>query len=149
MAASAKSGYSEDEGELVTDINVTPLVDVTLVLLIVFMITMPALVASSPIKVNLPESTSAAMEAVEQLPLNIFVKRGETGEIELFVNETRTTEESLTALVKSIRIPGVDQPVHLSADKSIAYGEVIKVMDMLKSIGLNKISLATKHVSSQ
>ena len=63
-----------------SDINVVPLVDVVLVLLIVFMITVPAIVGSAPIKVDLPETTDAAMAGNEDLPLHLFLKREQIGQ---------------------------------------------------------------------
>ena len=70
MAAAASFG-DDDDGRVMSDINVTPLVDVVLVLLIVFMITVPAIVGSTPIKVDLPNTLSAYDASAEQLPLNI------------------------------------------------------------------------------
>jgi biopolymer transport protein ExbD len=91
MAANISSGTYEDD-ELMSGINVTPLVDVTLVLLIVFMITVPAIVGSAPVKVNLPE-TSAVPAASEQLPLVFSVKR-EGDAIVYYINERKTNEEA-------------------------------------------------------
>jgi biopolymer transport protein ExbD len=143
MAASTSS-FGDDEGAI-SDINVTPLVDVVLVLLIVFMITVPAIVGSAPIKVNLPESGAVAM-ATELAPMTIAVQRGDSGRLAIFVNERPTTKEGLIAMLKSIGLPPEDQPVTLAADQSLAYGEVIGVMDMLHSIGLRKIAVDTRHI---
>jgi biopolymer transport protein ExbD len=143
MAASTSS-FGDDDGAM-SDINVTPLVDVVLVLLIVFMITVPAIVGSAPIKVNLPESGAVAM-ATELAPMTVAVQRGESGRLAIFVNERPTNKEGLIAMLKSIGLPPEDQPVTLAADQSLAYGEVIGVMDMLHSIGLRKIAVDTRHV---
>jgi biopolymer transport protein ExbD len=62
------------------------------------------------------------------------------------VNERPTNKEGLIAMLKSIGLPPEDQPVTLAADQSLAYGEVIGVMDMLHSIGLRKIAVDTRHV---
>jgi len=150
MAATAKSGFSDEDGELLTEINVTPLVDVTLVLLIVFMITVPAIVGSAPIKVDLPSSSAAAMEAMEVADaptLKLFLRREESGEVALFLGEVRTNEEAIRPLIDSLRQPGQEVPVRLSADKGIPYGEVVKIIDILVSMNLHKISLDTKHVA--
>jgi biopolymer transport protein ExbD len=143
MAASTSS-FGDDDGAM-SDINVTPLVDVVLVLLIVFMITVPAIVGSAPIKVNLPESGAVAM-ATELAPMTVAVQRGDSGRLAIFVNERPTNKEGLIAMLKSIGLPPEDQPVTLAADQSLAYGEVIGVMDMLHSIGLRKIAVDTRHV---
>jgi biopolymer transport protein ExbD len=148
MAGAAASSFGDEDGGVISDINVTPLVDVTLVLLIVFMITVPAIVGSAPIKVDVPESSSSGIGDVEQLPLNLFIKL-EDGAIVLYVNESKTDVASFPKLVNSIRTPGVEQPVYLSADKSIPYAEVIKVIDMLGELNMHKLSLMTKHVNGR
>ena len=145
MAASTSSSFAgDDDAALMTDINVTPLVDVILVLLIVFMITVPAIVGLAPIKVDLPESGSVEV-AAETLTLLLSLHRDESGEVGLYLNDTRTDEDSLRALIAEMREPGVDQPASISADQDIAYGDVVKVLDMLASLGLTKVSLMTRH----
>ncbi len=144
--AGAASSYNDDEGSTLSDINVVPLVDVVLVLLIVFMITVPSIVGSAPIKVDLPETNAVAMMgASEDLPLHLYLKRDPSGEIVLFLNEARTSEAALRGLVRGYA--GKEKPAtYLAADKGIPYGEVVKVFDMLAGLGLHKISLDTKHV---
>jgi biopolymer transport protein ExbD len=143
--AAAVSGFGDDDDGTLSDINVTPLVDVVLVLLIVFMITVPAIVGSAPIKVNLPESGAVAM-ASELAPMTVAVQRNDEGKLAIFVNERSTDRDGLVALLKEIGLPPEDQPVTLQADQTLAYGEVIAVMDMLHSIGLRKIAVDTRHV---
>ena len=146
MAGSISSGTGyEDDASPLSDINVTPLVDVTLVLLIVFMITVPAIVGSAPVKVDLPESTAIA-PATENLPLVFSLKRGPSGELELYLNEQRTDEAAVRQMFRERGLPNDDQHVSLAADRSIQYGDVIKVVDLLESIGLKKLSLDTRHV---
>src|SRR5262249_40953866 len=142
MAASI-SGYDDDDGPL-SGINVTPLVDVTLVLLIVFMITVPAIVGSARVKVDLPETTAVKAES-EQIPLIFSLKRGSDGKPALYLNENPTNEAAVRALFAKTK-PAEDQPVSLSADKGIAYGEVMNVVNLLESLGLKKLSLDTRHV---
>jgi biopolymer transport protein ExbD len=148
MAGSVSSGFSDEDDAVMSDINVTPLVDVTLVLLIVFMITVPAIVGSAPIKVNLPDTGAVAM-ADELPPLTVSVKRDDAGKITIFLNERGTTEEGLPALIKEL---GYDQqkdmPITLAGDKLLPYGDVIRIMDTLHGIGLKKINIDTKHVQS-
>jgi biopolymer transport protein ExbD len=129
-----------------SSINVTPLVDVTLVLLIVFMITVPAIIGSAPVKVDLPESRAIAA-ASEQMPMMFSLKRGATGELELYLNERRIDEAEIRAMF-TVSAPSDEQRVSLAADKSIPYGEVVKVVDLLQSLGLKKLSLETRHVES-
>ena len=125
-----------------------PLVDVVLVLLIVFMITVPAIVGSAPIKVDLPETVAAAMGTAEDLPLRLFLKRETSGEVVLYLNSTPTNQASLRSLLDNGFAHAKERPpTFLAADKGIPYGEVVKVIDMLGALGLHKISLDTKHVS--
>jgi len=138
MAGGVKSG----DDEIVSDINIVPLVDVILVLLIVFMITMPTIVGSAPIKVDLPETEAAAI-AAEALPLRFALRREQSGQVVLYLEDRPTDLDRLKTLVKDI-VPEATE-VSLAADRGIPYGEVIKVMDMLGSLGLHKIALDTKH----
>jgi biopolymer transport protein ExbD len=143
----AASTFSDEEGSTLSDINVVPLVDVVLVLLIVFMITVPAIVGSAPIKVDLPETTSAAMSTVEDLPLHLYLRREPSGQIALYLNDRQTSETDLRSLLNGY-VKSTERPsTSVAADKGIPYGEVVKVIDMLGSLGISKISLDTKHVT--
>lgn len=144
MAGSVSSGFADEDDAVMGDINVTPLVDVTLVLLIVFMITVPAIVGSAPIDVSLPESGSVAM-ADELPPMTVSVKRID-GELVIFLNERQTDEAGLRDLIKELGLPPEEQPVTLAADKALPYGDVIGVMDLLHEMGLRKIAVDTRHV---
>ncbi|HEX3727191.1 MAG TPA: biopolymer transporter ExbD [Pirellulales bacterium] len=146
--AGGQSAFGDDEGAVLSDINVVPLVDVVLVLLIVFMITVPAIVGSAPIKIDLPETSSAAeqMGQVEDLPLHLYLRRESSGEVILYLNDAPTNEAGLRTLLNGYADSKEKPPTYLAADKGIAYGEVVKVIDMLSSLGLHKISLDTKHV---
>ncbi len=144
MAAKA-GGSSEDEA--LSDINVTPLVDVVLVLLIVFMITVPAMVASSPVDVKVPQTTAIAPEIAEgeTLPLTIFVKKDE-GLTKVFLGEQAVTLDSFTAYLQSLSNIDKEASVRIAADEGLPYGDVVSVMDSLSSVGIHKLSLETKHV---
>ncbi len=134
-------GVKSVADEVVSDINIVPLVDVILVLLIVFMITMPTIVGSAPIKVNLPETENFANVA-EAIPLRFTIKKAESGVV-LFLEGSPTSLVKLTSLVKDIDLRVTE--VSLAVDRGIEYDEVVKVMDMLSSLGLHKIALDTKH----
>jgi biopolymer transport protein ExbD len=144
MAGSVATTFGDEEGGTISDINVTPLVDVTLVLLIVFMITVPAIVGSAQLKVDLPPSISAD-PLVADLPLRMTVRR-EGDKISLYLNDQPTDEVLLKKLVADILQQGSPPSVLLAADKSVAYGEVVKVIDLLTGLGLKKVSLETKRV---
>jgi biopolymer transport protein TolR len=144
--AGGTSSYSDDDGAL-SDINVTPLVDVTLVLLIVFMITVPAIVGSARVKVNLPETSSVQAES-DNLPLVFSLKRNDTGQTILYLNEKPITEAEVRKRFEGVK-PSEDQPTSLAADRGIEYGEVMKVIDLLESLGLKKLALDTRHVETR
>ena len=147
MAAHLSSSYADESDGAMSDINVTPLVDVVLVLLIVFMITVPALVSSARVKVNLPETTAVAVDP-EVLPFVFSLKQSDAGEPELYLNENPIDEAGVRKLFENFEHSD-EQPVSLSADKSIPYGAVIKVVDLLESLGLRKLSLDTRHVETR
>jgi len=147
MAGNISSGYPDEEDGAMSAINVTPLVDVTLVLLIVFMITVPVIVGSARVKVDVPETTSVEPEP-EQLPLVFALKRNEAGKNTLYLNENPIDETGVRKMFGGSKL-NKDQAVSLSADRGIAYGEVMKVVDMLESLGLKKLALDTRHVEQR
>jgi biopolymer transport protein TolR len=122
------------------DINVTPLVDVMLVLLIIFMITAPLLVAGVP--VNLPDSRAAALDQPDK-PLQISLD--EKGRI--FLDEDEVTEATLAGrLATAAGQKGADgkgPQVFLRADRGLDYGRVMRVMGELSRAGLTRVALVT------
>lgn len=141
---STSSTY-EDEAAPLSEINVTPLVDVTLVLLIVFMITVPAIVGTAPVKVDLPESTDIAPEP-EPTAVVFTLKRGDLGEVQLYLNETRVDEARVRQYFAGLGAAAGDQKVSLSAGKGLLWDEVVAVIDLLKSQGVENLRLNTRHV---
>ena len=144
MAGGISSGYSDDADGSLSDINVTPLVDVTLVLLIVFMITVPAIVGSARVKIDVPETTSVPAQS-EQIALIFSLKKGEGGKTLLYLNENEIDEAGVRKMFANTK-PADDQEVSFAADKGLDYGTVVKAIDLLKSVGFKKLSLDTKHV---
>jgi biopolymer transport protein TolR len=121
------------------EINVTPLVDVMLVLLIIFMITAPLLVAGVP--VNLPDSRAGALDQKEE-PVQVSLDEG--GRI--FVNDEEVPEAALADRLSAIaaRHVGKEPPqLFLRADRGLDYGRVMRVMGELNRAGLNKVALVT------
>jgi biopolymer transport protein ExbD len=148
MAANLSSSYSDESDNSLSDINVTPLVDVVLVLLIVFMITVPAIVGAARVKVDLPETSAVAADP-EVLPYNFVLKQGASGEPVLYLNDDEIDEAGVRKLFQDRGTPSADQPVSLSADKRLPYGRVIKVVDLLESCGIEKLSLDTRHFEAR
>lgn len=120
------------------DINVTPMVDVMLVLLIIFMVTAPLLVAGVP--VNLPDSRAKALEQ-EKEPVQLSLDQ----DGKLFIGETAVAMADLPLRLAAIADNGGDKPpqIYLRADTSLDYGEVMLVMGELNRAGLNRVSLVT------
>lgn len=142
------SSTYEDEAAPLGDINVTPLVDVTLVLLIVFMITVPAIVGTAPVKVDLPESSDIPA-VVEETPLVFTLRRGESGSLELYLNESRIDEAGVRKYFQELGPAAADRDVSLSAGKGMLWDDVVAVIDLLKSVGVEKLKLNTRHVESR
>jgi biopolymer transport protein TolR len=124
---------------LVSEINVTPLVDVMLVLLIIFMVTAPMM--TQGLNVDLPETTSKALRQ-EDKPLVVTIDDEGTISIgtipmvrDLLIQELRKSYEA-----------NKDQPVFLKADKRVPYGSVVQVMADIKNAGFDKIGMITKPV---
>ncbi len=138
MGAQLPSARSKGRRAPMADINVTPLVDVMLVLLIIFMVTAPLLTAGVP--VNLPESKAKALDQdKEPVQISIDQKGG------IFLDNTEVTEAGLGPLLEEIAAKGGEEKpqVYLRADMRLEYGKVMRVMGELNRVGLNKVSLVT------
>ena len=121
------------------EINVTPLVDVMLVLLIIFMVTAPLLTTGVP--VNLPDTRAKALDQ-DQEPIAVSLD----AEGRLDVGDDEITEAALPARLDAIRAAakGAEPPqVYLRADKALDYGKVMRVMGELNRAGLNRVALVT------
>ena len=124
------------------EINVTPLVDVMLVLLIIFMVTAPLLVAGVP--VNLPDSRAKPLEQ-QQKPVQISLDT--SGKV--FVDDVEVLLPGLPGKLASLP-KGADAPqIYLRADRSLDYGRVMQVMGELNRAALNKVALVTNEAQDQ
>ncbi|MGE0774926.1 MAG: protein TolR [Sphingomonadaceae bacterium] len=121
-----------------SEINVTPLVDVMLVLLIIFMVAAPLLVAGVP--VNLPDSRAKALDQ-EQQPVQISID----GNGQLFIDDEAVPQNNLTRRLNAILSDnqGQSPQILLRADRALSYGAVMQVMGELNAAGLNKVALIT------
>ena len=125
----------------IAEINVTPFVDVMLVLLIIFMVTAPLLTVGVPIE--LPKTSKGEqLPTTKSEPLAVTVKK--TGEV--FLGETPIELDELEAKLKAIaeaRKQGLDDPVFVRGDAATDYGTVMKIMARLSAAGFKKVSLVT------
>ena len=120
----------------ISQINVTPMVDVMLVLLVIFMITAPLLKVGVP--VNLPKTKAKALPE-DQTPLSITINKEE----KIFVQNTEISLEKLIPKLISISKNRNDRKIFIRADEVLSYGKVVEVMAMITSAGFNKIALVT------
>ena len=122
------------------DINVTPLVDVMLVLLIIFMVTAPLLLAGVP--VDLPESSAGALDQ-DKKPVQLSIDKAGT----VFIDDREIQMAALSDQLAQIAAKsgkGKDSPqIFLRADKALDYGRVMAVMGALNHAGLNRVALVT------
>jgi biopolymer transport protein ExbD len=127
---------TQDSDEVLSEINVTPLVDVMLVLLVVFIVTAPLLTHSIPI--NLPKTESVA--PVEQKdPLVVSID----GTGKLFINKDQIQPDLLEPRLKAARQEAPDVRVQLQADDGVNYGEVARAMASIEKAGITKLSVIT------
>jgi len=118
-----------------SDINVTNLVDVTMVLLIIFMLTAPFIQAG--IKVKLPKAKSTVIKETEAVIISV----NEEGDI--FINNQKVEEGQLGDALMTLKVAGEDR-VFVRADKDVAYGVVMNVIGEVKSVGINDVGMITE-----
>ena len=124
---------------LVSDINVTPLVDVMLVLLIIFMVTAPMMMQG--VEVNLPQTTTKRIKSQED-PLILTI----TKKKEIFIETHQIKLDDLEQKALKIFENRRDKEILLKADKDVAYGFVIKVVSRIKNAGIEKLGMITEPV---
>ncbi|HPR64032.1 MAG TPA: biopolymer transporter ExbD [Thermoanaerobaculia bacterium] len=124
-------------GEEIAEINVTPLVDVILVLLIIFMITAPFLLQG--IQVDLPQASAQAFKSQPAQPLIITIDK----DGEIYLKENRVTLLELKRRLPSLMQLHNGEAVYFKADEAVPYGRVIRVLDTLDELGIHDIGMVT------
>jgi biopolymer transport protein TolR len=140
MGARTTTDASDDLGDL-AEINVTPLVDVMLVLLVIFIITAPMLVQG--LKVNLPKQDAPAMNMQEDEPLILTLT-----EDRIILLGDEPVHPSMLADRLGLILAGQPRPVYLKADESLPYGFVVRVMATLDSVGVEQVGMITQPEGS-
>ena len=136
------SGYQRRNGRrkssrgVMSEINVTPLVDVMLVLLIVFMVAAPLMTVGVPIE--LPKTEAKQMDSSTE-PITVSVQEDGT----IFLQETQIALEALTPKLIAIAKNGYEEQIFVRADTAVSYGKVMEVMGLLNGAGYRKIGLVT------
>jgi len=141
MAAAAQSGGGGRRGgrkhRPMSEINMTPFIDVMLVLLIIFMVAAPLL--TTGVALDLPQTAAAALNA-DKPPLIVSLK----GDGKLFLMDTEITLAELLPKLKAIAKTGPDERIFLRGDKAIAYGKVAELMATLTAAGYKKVALVNE-----
>jgi biopolymer transport protein ExbD len=129
-------GGSEESSEIVAEINITPLTDIFLVLLIIFMITSSAMIESGG-KVNLPKAVATQSES-RGTTVTLTPKR------EIFVNQKAVTEEGLGKALQEALTNNPTKIVILRGDREVLLGDTVKVMSIIKQAGASEIAIAAE-----
>jgi biopolymer transport protein TolR len=124
---------------MLSDINVTPMVDVMLVLLIVFMVTAPMLTSGVP--VELPKTEAKALPA-DKTPLTVTIQPGG----KLFIQETPIDMDALLPRLAAVAKAGYEQRIFIRADSKTAYGDVAAVMARISAAGYKNLGLVTDRL---
>jgi biopolymer transport protein ExbD len=135
MAAGAGRG----EEDAITGINVVPLVDIVLVLLIIFMMTASIIVAPS-VKIELP----TVSKADQPPPRNLHFVMDVTGAI--YLDDRRIEKQEILPLVKQRVAENPDVQVLVSADKQVPYGDVVEVLDLVREGGVTKFAISVEVI---
>jgi biopolymer transport protein TolR len=140
MGADVSVGGRRHRGRrraMMSEINVTPFVDVMLVLLIVFMVAAPLLTVGVPI--DLPESQAKSIDQ-DREPLTISVN--DKGQV--FLQNTEIPVDELVAKLKAIAKNGADERIYVRGDRKVDYGTVMRVMGRLSAAGYRRVALVTE-----
>jgi biopolymer transport protein TolR len=126
----------DENSEIVAEINITPLTDIFLVLLIIFMITSSAMIESGG-KVNLPKAVATQSES-RGTTVTLTPKK------EIFVNQKKVNDESLDAALQEALKSSADKTVILRGDKDVLLGETVRIMSIIKRAGASEIAIAAE-----
>ncbi len=122
-----------------SEINVTPFVDVMLVLLIVFMVTAPLLTVG--IKVDLPKVKATALTDIKD-PIEITVKL----DGEVYIGESKVEVENLIPRLNAITEQNTEARIYIRGDRVVAYGRIMEIMSIINSAGYIKVALITQNI---
>ena len=131
-----------NDRQLLSEINVTPLVDVMLVLLIIFMVTAPML--EQGIDVNLPQVAAKDITAKEEKLVLTITKKGE-----ISINEHPVELSRLKENLEKIYENRISKEIFLRADETVPYGFVVKTMSKIKEAGIEKLGMITKPLEEE
>lgn len=130
-------GGHNDNRSVMAEINVTPLVDVMLVLLVIFMVTAPMM--QQGVQVNLPKADAKAMTPPEESVIVTVDKNGKT-----FINKDEVPAADLRNRLSTMFASRIKKEVFLKADAGVPYGEVVKAMADIKGAGIERLGMVTE-----
>lgn len=130
-------GFEKNNNTAMSEINTTPLVDVMLVLLIIFIVTAPLI--TNTVHVNLPSTQTAA---TPQKPNIINIALNEKGE--LFVNNKKISKDDLAAILAAQKNNKAETEIHLQADRDTPYHEITDIMAQAQKAGITKLGFVSK-----
>lgn len=139
MMSSGSDSGEQPGGSTLSEINVTPFVDVVLVLLVIFLITAPMMLRGIDVKV--PKSETKNVGPEERLMLTV------TKEKTLYLDDQPITLARLERVLTGLRQRNAKAAVFLRADEGVAYGAVVKVMDAVKKAGIERVGMVTEPIS--
>jgi biopolymer transport protein TolR len=128
---------SSRDSTTISQINVTPLVDVMLVLLVIFMVTAP--IIQQGVQVNLPQAKAAAIPGSEELLIVSIAKNGK-----IYLNDNVMSLDELGAKMRAIRTNLADKQVYVRADQDVRYGLVMQTIAELKQAGIDRVGMVTR-----
>jgi len=135
---SAELGGESRLGPALAEINVTPFVDVVLVLLVIFLITAPMLLGG--IDVRVPKTAARNIQPEERLVLSVTRDRG------VFLDNQPISLDRLSRVLSGMVRRNPKAAVFLKADEAVAYGTVMKVMDVIKKAGVDRVGMITEPI---
>lgn len=138
----AMDASSRREGTTIAQINVTPLVDVMLVLLVIFMVTAP--IIQQGVQVNLPQATTNAIPGTEAPLIVTVAKNGK-----IYLNDNALSLAELGQKLRAIKKLQADKQVYLRADQDVRYGAVMKTIAEIKQAGIEKLGMVTRPPSEE
>ena len=138
MAFNVDSGDGRRIGPTLAEINIIPLVDVVLVLLLIFMLTAPMMYRG--IDVNLPRAAAKPTAVEERMVLTVTKDRA------LFLNDRRITPAGLEDALRDAFRSRTDKTLYLKADAGLSYGAVIEAMDRVRRAGIERLGMVTEPV---
>ena len=138
-------GAAQDSDEGITGINVTPLVDVTLVLLIIFMVTAKLIVQQDHIPLDLPKATQGTQQKTQQVVLSIELAADGRAVVD---GKPIPNDDAIQPLARDAYAKNNEVRAVIKADSAVTHGRVIHILDLLKQAGLSKIAFGVSPVSS-